>query len=568
MKNKNKVNTATGQATKIQEALDNLRKDDNEEADIDIYGADQTDDVNSADLDGSDDTVDIGDIDDSDISDDEDQVQGQDVSDEGDEFDSAEGSDIDPQEVIDQLEDLLDQLKASLGGGDDDLDMDVGEGESEDTLFDPDTEEELEESAVQRDLDENERIEVTGVKGAQSKPFRKVFKNMREFNNWQDRDEAGDYEIQRVQNVENTQYRNPKISEDADPSSWNGKMQTLKAPSGQDGSQKTVISDPTVAKSSQKAKALPKGNKPSGQEGNSDYKEVLKKTSDAGKAGPKASVPKAAAILDVVQKMLASDTATIQALYKPGMKLKAMESLNFDMSDAAKKIAKSDNLSEEAMKIAGDMFTVKLRERVEEAVDIIEAQYAISMAEALEEINKREEALVEKLDEYLGYVTESYFEENKIALEEGATTEITESFMDGLRGLFEEHYIEVPKGKTNMVEKLQAELEQTKTKLQETVNKAIKFRNVARNLKKDKLVNEATAGMSLNEAANFKKLIEDVDYNGDDELFNKRITRLKEAHFGRRKVTQTKPEFETLAEETQKPNGAMDRYLGVLKRTI
>ena len=505
MTKKNKVNTASGQATKIQEALNELYKNDNEDADIDIdvYGADDSDEAGSYDLDGADDTVDIGDIDDSDISDDDDQVHGQDVSgdDELDgEFDGDEDEgavDADPREVIDQLEDLLNQLKASLGEDDEDGESEGDELETEDQLFDPETEEELE--------------------------------------------------------------------EEADPSSWNGKMQTLKVPSGQDKTQKTAIDNPTVAKGSQKAKALPSGKKPTGQEGNTDYKEVLKKTSDAGKAGPRADVPKAQAIIDVVNKMLASDTKTIQALYKGNTKLKTMESLDFDMSDAANKIAKAEGLSEEATQIAADLFTAKLKERVEEAIEIIDAQYAISLAESLEEINRREDELVEKLDEYLGYVTESYFEENKVALEEGVASELTESFMDGLRGLFEEHYIEVPKGKTNVIEKLQAELDETKTKLQETVNKAIKFRNTARSLKREKLVTEATTGMSLNEAANFKKLVEDVEYNGDDENFNKRIKRLKEAHFGKRKVTQTPHEFETLAEDTNKPTSQMEKYLRASK---
>lgn len=362
---------------------------------------------------------------------------------------------------------------------------------------------------------------------------------------------------------------NPQFRESADDSAWRGKMQTLKAPAGQDGSQIDIISDPTVAKSSKKAKSLPGNKKVTGKEGTQGYaKDVLGSSDKANKATSKTSLPNAKAIADVVQKMLSGDTRTIQALYKgQDLKKRTVESLDVDLSEEMTALSEIDeSLSEAFLETAQGIFEEAVKAKVEDVLESFDATFALSLSE---EADRIESDLTQKLDEYLGYMAENYFEENKVAIEEGVAHEINESFMAGMRNLFEEHYIEVPKGKEDLVEKLKHQLDESQNRVKVVTQKAIGFRKEARNLRRDKIVTEAKDGLSMNEGAQLAKLAEDLEFDGDTNKFAGQVQKLKESHFGRT-VTQTDRDFDALATDIidSKPgNSAMDQYVQAINKT-
>lgn len=508
-------NRASQKNSKILgEASDQYNDDD---ADIDIYGGsdegeveDDESDVDSVDLDDEDDTVDLDDVDDADISDDDEALDGASIDTDDDE--------VGDEDVKTMLQSILDILQGQADGedsGEEEIDLD---GEDEELSSEP-GEDDFDDEDIDDEDDEDDEDEDLPVK------------------------------------------------EEADPSSWNGKMQKLKTPSGQDSKQKEMIKDPTVAKSSNKAKALPKGKKPSGQEGNTDYgKDVLGSSDKANKAVGQASAPKAQAILDVVKKMLTTNSNTIQALYKGDTKLKAMEAIDFSVSpEELSALAESEGLSKEGRQIAQKIVESNVRKRVAEALDVIDARYALALSE---EVDASEAALIDKIDEYMDYTVENYFSENKVAIEEGVSRELDDSFVEGLRDLFEAHYVDVPKGKENLVEKLERQLKEKDEKLKQTTKRAVAYRKEARDLKRERLISEASADLSLNEHEQLKSLCEDVEFDGNVDVFKKKIKRLKEANFGKRKVTQPEQEFEALAEQIdRRGSSSIDQYVKTINRT-
>lgn len=493
---------------------------DDDEADIDIYGAEDDNvegesDVDSVDLDGE--VGDIDDIDDADISSDDDAIDGQ----------SVDGPEEGEEDMEDMLRQVLDILQNHIADEEDEEDE---EGEEMDLDGEEDEDDDYPGDEPGEDEDESEDDE---------------------------EDEESEDEDEYEESIE----------EEADPSAWNGKMQKLKPGKGQDSKQQEVIKDPSVAKSSKTAKKLPGGKAPSGQEGNTDYgKDVLGSSDKANNAAPKATAPKAQAIADVVKKMLSSNSNTIQALYKGDTKLKAMEAVNFGVSDEEMSaLAESEGLSDEGKEIARKIVEDNVRKKVAEALDVIDARYALSLSE---EADAREAALIDRLDEYLDYTVESYFEENKVAIEEGVRHELSDSFLEGIKHVFESHYVEVPRSKVDKVAQLEEQVAEKDEKIKKITRRAIQLRKEARNLKRDQIISEASAGLSVNEAGKLHSLAEDMQFDGDVSAFKSKVKRLREAHFGKRTVKNPEPEFEALAEQIeQRGTDSISRYVDTINRT-
>lgn len=474
---------------------------DDDEADIDIYGADELDDDESshstADLDVDDDASDLDDINDDPVSDDPDAEDGQSVS-----------PDSDVDELVSKVQDLINQL-ADLAGGDEEASLDS----------DDDVAVDMDDDGVTDDED--------------------------------------------------------NLGESANDSSLNGTMQTLSAPAGQDGKMQDSVSDPKYVNRQGKAKALPKGSKPSGDEGVKmpgevfDQDDKAAKTTSKVSGDPQLSKGTAKAVLDVVNKMLSSDHKTIQALYKGSdLKNRTMESLDISMSsdDTTALSDAAGALPEEFLEAANELINSKVQELLDEALDFIDAQVAVIISE---EVDRVEEEMLEHVDSYLGLVAEEIVEENSVAIDRGLSVELSESFMSGLLGLFEEHYVSVPEGKEDLVEKYKTEAEQLGDKCKDITRKAIKIRKENIALKKDAVINEAANGLSMQETEELRKLAESVEFK-DTAGFRDGVKKIKESRFGRRQTKTQAPEFEALAENTEPTHTTsadMDKYVSAIKRT-
>ena len=203
------------------------------------------------------------------------------------------------------------------------------------------------------------------------------------------------------------------------------------------------------------------------------------------------------------------------------------ESYDVDMSDDIDALVADEDLSEEFKTKAKTIFEAAVATRVREKVLEVETQYEEKTTEAIEEIK---EDLSEKVDSYLNYVAESWVEENELAIERGLKSELTEDFINGLKKLFEEHYVEVPEDKFDVVEELAARLDQQEDKLNEEVAQNISLSQDVEELKREKIISEASKDLADSELEKLKTLAEDVDYE-DEEKFQEKISTLKEAYF-------------------------------------
>ena len=138
--------------------------------------------------------------------------------------------------------------------------------------------------------------------------------------------------------------------------------------------------------------------------------------------------------------------------------------------------------------------------------------------------------MTEKVDSYLNYVAESWVSENELAIERGLKTELTEDFINGLKKLFEEHYVEVPEDKFDVVEELANRLAEQEDKLNSEVADNIKLSQDIEELKREKIISEASDDLADSEKEKLKELTEDVDYESE-ENFQEKVSTLKEAYF-------------------------------------
>lgn len=229
-------------------------------------------------------------------------------------------------------------------------------------------------------------------------------------------------------------------------------------------------------------------------------------------------------------------------------------------------VSEQEDLSEEFKDRAAVIFEAAVKSKISEEIDRLEEQYK---AELSEEVNQIKEGLVEKVDGYLTYVVEQWMTENKVAVEVGLRAEIAESFINGLKGLFEQHYVEVPEGKYDLVDDLASKVNELEEQLTKSVEDNIALSEKVQNLRRDQILSEATQGMVEIDAAKLKSLVEDVDFESE-ETFAKKVSIVKESYFKPTKaqVIDESTDVATDAKGTLvESSPLMSRYVTALSRT-
>ncbi len=248
----------------------------------------------------------------------------------------------------------------------------------------------------------------------------------------------------------------------------------------------------------------------------------------------------------------------------------AKESYEIDMTDDIEALVADEDLSEEFKTKAKTIFEAAVASKVKEKITEIEAQSQEDNATAVEVIK---EDLTEKVDNYLNYVAESWVEENELAIERGLKSELTEDFINGLKKLFEEHYVEVPEDKFDVVEELAGRLDETEDKLNEEVAQNISLSQDIEELKREKIISEVSEDLADSEQERLKELTEDVDYE-DAEKFQEKVSTLKEAYFKTGKfeavsddTTVASSDTDPLStDEVQNANPSMTGYTAAISK--
>ena len=204
---------------------------------------------------------------------------------------------------------------------------------------------------------------------------------------------------------------------------------------------------------------------------------------------------------------------------------------NIDVTADVDALVANEDLSEEFKSKAATIFEAALKSKVSEMKKKMYASYDKKMKEDLE---NEKAALVEKVDSYLNYVVEEWMKENEIALERGIKGEIAEDFISGLKKLFEDHYIDVPDEKYNVLEDQASKIDDLEKKLNESIEKNVELTKVNGEMKKAEIVKEAASDLSDVAKEKFNKLAEEVDYTSETD-FRAKVDTIKESYFGAKK---------------------------------
>ena len=242
---------------------------------------------------------------------------------------------------------------------------------------------------------------------------------------------------------------------------------------------------------------------------------------------------------------------------KPTVKVEA------DFKDDLKALVNEEaTLSDEFKQKAEIIFETAINSKVNAEIDRLEEKYNEELAE---EIESTKADLVEKVDSYLNYVVEGWMEENKLAIQNGLRTEIAEDFMNKLKDLFTESYIEVPEGKTDMVEELADTVDDLETKLNKATDDAISMAEELENFRRDAVIREASKDLADTQVEKLTKLVDNIDYE-DQETFAQKVATVKESYFKSNQVTGT-DEIEEDDSPAMEVSGSMDQYLKAIKKT-
>ena len=227
-------------------------------------------------------------------------------------------------------------------------------------------------------------------------------------------------------------------------------------------------------------------------------------------------------------------------------------------------IADEATLSEEFKDKAGVIFEAAIKSKLAEEIDRLEEKYNEELAE---EIESTKAGLVDQVDNYLNYVVEGWMEDNKVAIQSGLRTEIAEKFMNSLKDLFTESYIEVPESKVDLVDELAETVEELEEKLNSATGKQIEMVEELETLKREKIVREASRDLAETQVEKLKGLVEDIDFE-NEETFAAKVATVKESYF-KKSVTESADldptDVDDGAEVTA--SDSMSKYLSALRQT-
>ena len=222
-----------------------------------------------------------------------------------------------------------------------------------------------------------------------------------------------------------------------------------------------------------------------------------------------------------------------------------------------------EDLSEEFREKARTIFEAALRSKVSEIKESLEEQYAVALAEEVEEIKTE---LAERMDAYLEYVADEWMSENELAIEKGLKTEMTESFLQGMKGLFEEHYVSIPEDKYDVLESMVDKLDEMETKLNEQIERNVSLNKRLAESVADGIFEQVADGLADTQKDKLASLAESVEFESEEE-YREKLETLKESYFPSRVVSPS-ARTETLSEgldaSPESISGSMATYLKTL----
>tara|TARA_A100001011_G_C14299655_1_gene840156 strand:- start:491 stop:1594 length:1104 start_codon:yes stop_codon:yes gene_type:complete len=225
-----------------------------------------------------------------------------------------------------------------------------------------------------------------------------------------------------------------------------------------------------------------------------------------------------------------------------------------------------EELSEEFQEKARTIFEAAIKTKVAEMKEEVQKQYEVSLTE---EVANLKSELTERVDSYLEYVAQEWLTENQLSVEHGLKTEMTESFLTGMKSLFEEHYVTIPEEKYDVLNSMVEKLDEMEDKLNEQINKNIALNKRLAESVADVILADVSEGLAVSQKDKLASLAENVEFDGEQSYREKLVT-LREAYFSSNTGVQEN-KSETISEETEtghqvETSTMMESYLQTLNR--
>jgi len=232
----------------------------------------------------------------------------------------------------------------------------------------------------------------------------------------------------------------------------------------------------------------------------------------------------------------------------------------YDIDEDVNALLGGEELSEEFREKAKVVFEAALNSKAQEIEEMLVSQYEAALAEEVETLKT---SLVERVDSYLEYVCEEWMTENELAIEHGLKTEMTESFLAGMKGLFEEHYVTIPEDKYDVLESMVEKLDDMEEKLNEQIEKNIGLNKRLAESTADSILDQISEGLAATQKEKLASLAESVEFESEEE-YREKLETLKESYFSKAPAAKSEAP-QTLSEgvdTTVEPvSNSMDAYL-------
>jgi len=239
----------------------------------------------------------------------------------------------------------------------------------------------------------------------------------------------------------------------------------------------------------------------------------------------------------------------------------------FDIEEDVNALLAGEELSEEFQEKARTIFEAAIKSKVAEIKEQIQSQYQEQLVEEVAEIKSE---LIDRVDAYLEYVADEWVQENALAVEHGLKTEMTESFLTGMKSLFEDHYVSIPEDRYDVIESMVDKLDEMEEKLNEQIQRNVALNRRLAESVADVIFADVAEGLALSQKDKLASLAENVEFESE-ETYREKLVTLKNSYFSNTATSAQREVAEEISESVEQSTGQisplMESYLSVLSRT-
>ena len=261
------------------------------------------------------------------------------------------------------------------------------------------------------------------------------------------------------------------------------------------------------------------------------------------------------------EEVEATDEVVSEAPAEESETVSEVQEIDIDLSDDVKALFEGEELSESFQEKAKTIFEATIKSKIATVKESLEAQYQTQIDK---DVAEWKSALQERVDDYLHYVAEEWITENALQVESGIRGELSESFMTGLKGLFEEHYVNIPEEKYDVLEAMVTKLDEMETKLNEQIDTNVGLTQRLSVSVSDNILDEVSEGLALSQKEKLAELAKGVEFESEEQ-YREKLSTLKESYFAKKPVSET----QEVTEETsinEEVSPVMDQYLQALHK--